>query len=66
MILISWLFDKLGFMPKIKVDAGVVAAWPFPVEVEKVEPTVKKAEPKTKPAVKKKPAVKRASTRKAK
>ena len=26
------MFDKLGYMPKIKIDAGVVAAWPLPGE----------------------------------
>ncbi len=48
MFIVTWLFDKLGYMPKIKVDAGVVAAWPFPVNSEKPKkqgkkPTVKKA-----------------------
>ena len=56
---ITWLFDKLGYMPKIDVKVGEVDlkvedTWPFPVP---------KAEPKTKPVVKKKPSVKRASTR---
>ena len=45
------MFDKLGYMPKIKIDAGVVAAWPFPETVEKPKTTIKR-----KPAVKK-PAV---------
>jgi hypothetical protein len=27
MILISWLFDKLGYMPKISIDS----TFPFPV-----------------------------------
>lgn len=26
MILVSWLFDKLGYMPKVTVDTS----WPFP------------------------------------
>ena len=53
MFIVTWLFDKLGYMPKIKVDAGVVAAWPFPVEETAVKkPTVKKATTRTKkPAV---------------
>jgi hypothetical protein len=51
MFLITWMFDKLGYMPKIKIDAGVVAAWPFPETVEKPKTTIKR-----KPAVKK-PAV---------
>ena len=55
MFSINWLFDKLGYMPKIKVEVGALAAWPFPVEVEK---------PKTQG--KKKPVVKKATTRKPK
>jgi hypothetical protein len=56
MFLITWMFDKLGYMPKINMEVGKFdvefkAAWPFPKEVEK------------KPAVKK-PAVKKAATRK--
>ena len=68
---IVWLFDKLGYMPKIKVDAGALATWPFPAVSEDFDPR-----PKTKPAVKKattrpvkkKPAViaKTARTKKAK
>ncbi len=56
MFLITWLFDKLGYMPKIEVEVGKVEAWPFPATPE----------PKTKPKVAKKPAVKRATTRKPK
>lgn len=51
MFIINWLFDKLGYMPKIKVDPKVVEAWPFPEEKPK-KPTVKKATTRTKkPAV---------------
>ena len=55
MFAINWLFDKLGYIPKIKVEVGALAAWPFPVEVEK---------PKIQ--VKKKPVLKKATTRKPK
>jgi len=60
MFIVTWLFDKLGYMPKINVEVGAVAAWPFPEET-----------PKTKPVVKKKPAAKKvivpkATTRKPK
>ena len=48
--IVTWLFDKLGYMPKIKVDVGTMAAWPFPEEVEKPKTTVKKPTAK-KPAV---------------
>ena len=56
MFIIHWMFDKLGYMPKIDVQVGKVnieAAWPFPEEVKK------------KPAVKK-PAVKKPATKKVK
>ena len=63
----NWLFDKLGYMPKIEVQVGKVDldlqdTWPFPAPKE---------EPKTKPVVKKKPAAKKvivpkATTRKPK
>ena len=48
MFIITWMFDKLGYMPKIDMQVGKVnieAAWPFPAEVEKPKkkPTVKKA-----------------------
>jgi hypothetical protein len=51
----TWLFDKLGYMPKINMEVGKIeeAPWPFPA-------------PKS--AVKKKPAAKvivpKATTRK--
>jgi hypothetical protein len=47
MFLITWMFDKLGYMPKIDMQIGKVnieAAWPFPGEdkdffgVERKEP----------------------------
>jgi hypothetical protein len=64
---ITWLFDKLGYMPKIDMEVGKVKIdtqspefkmWPFPVEEPK--PAAKK-----KPATKK-PALKKATTRKPK
>jgi hypothetical protein len=55
MFIITWLFDKLGYIPKINVEVGALTAWPFPVETEK-----------PKPQVKKKPVVKKATTRKPK
>ena len=41
--MITWFFDKLGYMPKIDMQVGKLdfkAAWPFPEEVKK--PAVKK------------------------
>jgi hypothetical protein len=58
--MITWLFDKLGYMPKIKVDVGTLAAWPFPAEETPAKkPTVKKATTRTT----KKPAVTAKTTR---
>jgi hypothetical protein len=67
---ITWLFDKLGYMPKIDMQVGKVnldvkppdfQMWPFPVETEKPKKQVKK------PAiVKKRIALKKATTRKPK
>ena len=55
MFLITWMFDKLGYMPKIDMQIGKVnieAAWPFPDVEEKKKPAVKKATTR-KPAIKK-------------
>jgi hypothetical protein len=54
MFIVSWLFDKLGYMPKIdmqvgKLDVEFKAAWPFPEEPKK-KPVAKKRTTK-KPAV---------------
>jgi hypothetical protein len=66
MFILNWLFDKLGYMPKINVEVGVACKpWPFPAEVE-VESLAKEPKPITKPKVAKKPATKRTSTRKPK
>jgi len=47
MFIIHWMFDKLGYMPKINMEVGKLdvefkAAWPFPEEVEKPKPRVRK------------------------
>ena len=37
MFIVTWFFDKLGYMPKIDMQVGKVnmtAKWPFPAEVE--------------------------------
>ena len=46
MFIVTWLFDKLGYMPKIdmqvgKLDVEFKAAWPFPEEPKK-KPAAKK------------------------
>ena len=60
MFAINWLFDKLGYMPKVNVEVGALAAWPFPVETEKSKIQGKKK------LVAKMPALKKATTRKPK
>ena len=57
MFVFSWLFDKLGYMPKVDVQVGIAKqSWPFPeVEVKNLA---------EEPAPIKKPAVKKATTRK--
>ena len=64
MFIVTWLFDKLGYMPKITVDT-TLQAWPFPKTPE-AKPAVKK--PVAKKRTTKKPAVvaKTARTKKAK
>lgn len=49
-MLIQWLFDKLGYMPKISVEAEL-SAWPFPVEKEVAKPQAKKKVAAKKPKV---------------
>ena len=68
MFIINWLFDKLGYMPKIKVEVGVVATWPFPAVSENFKPRPEKKAivPKAttrKPRTAKKPAVVAKTTR---
>lgn len=50
-MLIQWLFDKIGYMPKMTVETEI-SAWPFPLEEEPVRKQAKKAAAK-KPAAKK-------------
>jgi hypothetical protein len=57
MFIIHWMFDKLGYMPKIDMQVGKVnikAAWPFPMEKEvaKKKPAVKKTVARKTPAKK--------------
>lgn len=69
MFIITWMFDKLGYMPKIDIEVGKVdlklqEVWPFP-------DVSKDFEPRTNPKPKKKPATKKvivpkATTRKPK
>jgi len=66
MFLFSWLFDKLGYMPKVDMQVGkvnVTTQWPF-AEVE-VKNLAEEPAPIKKP-VAKKSTVKKATTRKPK
>lgn len=60
MFIVTWLFDKIGYMPKVSVDT----TWPFPAVQETYKPHEFETAPK-KP-VAKKPTVKKATTRKKK
>lgn len=57
MFIVTWLFDKFGYMPKIDMEVGKVnldlkTTWPFPEVSDDFAP-------RTKPAVKKKPTTKK-------
>ena len=66
MFIVTWLFDKIGYMPKISVDTS----WPFPAVQKPYTPHEFEVAPKaTKVAKKttvKKPVLKKATTRKKK
>jgi hypothetical protein len=69
MFLITWMFDKLGYMPKIDMQVGKVnieAAWPFPEEVEKPTPRVRKTRALPSKATVAKTAARTARAKKAK
>jgi hypothetical protein len=77
MFLITWVFDKLGYMPKIDMQVGKVnieAAWPFPgedkdffgVEREEPKPRVRKTKPLPSKATTAKATVRAARAKKAK
>jgi hypothetical protein len=70
---ITWLFDKLGYMPKIDMEIGKVKIdtqspefkmWPFPAPEEKKKP-VKKTRPLPSRATKTKQAVAKKIVKKA-
>ena len=48
MFIVTWLFDKLGYMPKVSIDTS----WPFPA-VEKPYVPHEFEQPIKKPAAKK-------------
>jgi hypothetical protein len=57
MFIITWLFDKLGYLPKVDMEVGkvnIAAQWPFPVT--EIKPKKKVIVPKATTKAKK-PAV---------
>ena len=64
MFIVTWLFDKIGYMPKVSVDT----TWPFPATQKPYTPHEFEVAPKAvkKAPAKKKPALKKATTRKKK
>ena len=61
MFIVTWLFDKIGYMPKVSVDTS----WPFPAVQKPYTPHEFEVAPKA-TKVAKKPTVKKATTRKKK
>jgi hypothetical protein len=58
MFIVSWVFDKLGYMPKVSIDAN----WPFPATQKDYTPHSEEVKPKK--AVKKAVKIPKATTRK--
>ena len=61
MFIVTWLFDKIGYMPKVSVDTS----WPFPAVQKPYTAHEFEVAPKATTVVKK-PTVKKATTRKKK
>ena len=69
MFIVNWMFDKLGYMPKINMEVGKLdvefkAAWPFPEEQPK--PRVRKTRALPSKATVAKTTVRTARAKKAK
>lgn len=56
MFLVTWVFDKLGYMPKVSIDAN----WPFPATQKDYTPHPDEVKPVKKVAKK---TVAKATTR---
>jgi hypothetical protein len=52
MFIISWVFDKLGYMPKINMEVGKVNFEPKIPDLEEPKPRVRKATTRKAPAKK--------------
>jgi len=42
MFIVTWLFDKIGYMPKVSVDT----TWPFPATAQEYKPHPEEVKPK--------------------
>jgi len=42
MFIVTWLFDKIGYMPKVSVDT----TWPFPATQQEYKPHPDEVKPK--------------------
>lgn len=60
MFIVSWVFDKLGYMPKISVDAN----WPFPATQKDYTPHLDEVKKPVKKVAKKTVKILKATTRK--
>lgn len=59
MFIVTWLFDKIGYMPKISVDT----TWPFPATQRDYTPHPDEVKPVAKKTVKKTVKIAKATTR---
>ena len=59
MFIISWVFDKLGYMPKVSVDTS----WPFPATQKEYTPHPDEVKKPAKKTAKKTVNIAKATTR---
>ena len=59
MFIVSWVFDKLGYMPKVSVDTS----WPFPATQKEYKPHPDEVKPVKKTAKKISVKIPKATTR---
>ena len=59
MFIVTWLFDKIGFMPKVSVDT----TWPFPATQKDYKPHPDEVKKPAKKVAKKAVKIPKATTR---
>ena len=59
MFIVSWVFDKLGYMPKVSVDTS----WPFPATAKEYTPHPDEVKKPAKKVAKKSVKIAKATTR---